>query len=96
MTASGNEEIAFILLYRGYSQRQEPLYAYLAVRGDRLDAFLAANASGELFDITAFGTILTWGHGLEPSDEVKAAMEAQYGYNHAAELPIAGIAGPQD
>lgn len=85
------EKTVCILLIRGENAEGEKLYAYIAVRADRLQDFMEAQKSGTFFP-EDYGMILESGVG-EPSDEVKAKMTKEYGFNHDA---MVDIDGPKD
>lgn len=76
------EKTVCILLIRGENPQGGNMYAYVAVRADRLEAFMEAQKSGTFFP-EDYGMILESGEG-EPSDEVKARMTKEYGFNHEA------------
>ena len=74
------EKTVCVLLVRGEDTQGEPIYAYVGVRADKLDAFIAAQSSGTFYP-DEHGVVIESGHG-EPSDEVKKRMEVDYGFNH--------------
>lgn len=76
------EKTVCILLIRGENTEGGKMYAYVAVRADRLEAFMEAQQSGTFFP-EDYGMILESGEG-EPSDEVRARMTNEYGFNHEA------------
>lgn len=80
------EKTVCILLVRGESPDGEPIYAYVGVRADKLEAFMEAQKSG-MFYPEDHGVIIESGMG-EPADEVRAKMEKEYGFNHAAMVDI--------
>lgn len=75
-----------MLLVRGESPEGTPIYAYVAVRADRLEDFMKAQEDG-LFYPDDYGVIVEAGEG-EPDDEVKRRMEEDYGFNHQSMLDI--------
>lgn len=80
------ERTVCVLLVRGESPEGEPVYAYVAVRADRLDEFVVAQAQ-EPFYPDEFGVIIESGVG-EPTEEVRTRMERDYGFNHQAMMDI--------
>jgi len=74
------EKTVCILLIRGENPEGGKMYAYVAVRADKLESFMAAQNSGTFFP-EDYGMILESGEG-EPSDEVRARMTQEYGFNH--------------
>lgn len=80
------EKTVCVLLVRGEDPDGQPIYAYVAVRADKLEDFMAAQQSG-IFYPEEYGIIVESGSG-EPTDEVKKRMETEYGFNHAAMLNI--------
>lgn len=82
------EKTVCILLLRGESPDGEKVYAYVAVRADKLETFMEAQKSGTFFP-EDYGMILESGEG-EPSDEVKSRMTKEYGFNHDNMMGIEG------
>lgn len=80
------EKTMCILLLRGEDADQQKIYAYVAIRADKLEDFMAAQKSGS-FSPEEFGVIIESGMG-EPSDEVKQKMTKEYGFNHEAMVDI--------
>lgn len=80
------EKTVCVLLVRGEDPDGGPIYAYVAVRADKLEQFMDAQKSG-MFYPEDYGVIVESGHG-EPSDDVKEKMERDYGFNHAAMVDI--------
>ena len=76
------EKTVCILLLRGENPQGGKMFAYVAVRADKLEAFREAQKTGTFFP-EEIGMILEAGEG-EPSDEVKARMTKEYGFNHEA------------
>ena len=66
------EKTVCILLVRGENPDGSRIYAYVAVRADRLEAFMEAQKQGTFYP-EDHGIIVESGEG-EPSDEVKARM----------------------
>jgi hypothetical protein len=82
------EKTVCILLVRGENEENEPIFAYVAVRADKLEAFMEAQKSPTFYP-EDYGMILESGVG-EPSDEVKAKMRDEYGFNHESMVDIQG------
>jgi len=80
------EKTVCVLLVRGENPDGQPIYAYVAVRADKLEEFMAAQKSG-LFYPEDHGIIIESGEG-EPSAVVREKMEREYGFNHAQMLDI--------
>ena len=80
------EKTVCVLLVRGEDPDGQPIYAYVAVRADKLEEFMAAQQSG-VFYPEEYGIIVEAGVG-EPTHEVKSRMETEYGFNHDAMLNI--------
>jgi len=85
------EKTVCILLIRGENPEGGKMYAYVAVRADKLESFMEAQKSGTFFP-EDYGMILESGEG-EPSDDVKQRMTQEYGFNHEA---MKDIDGPND
>lgn len=81
------EKTVCVLLVRGTDPEGGPIYAYVAVRADVLEAFMAAQKN-ENFYPEDYGVIVESGSG-EPNDEVRTRMERDYGFNHEAMLEMA-------
>ena len=80
------EKTVCVLLVRGENPDGNPIYAYVAVRADKLEAFMEAQNSG-LFYPEDFGVIIEAGEG-NPSDEIRKKMEEEYGFNHQLMIDI--------
>lgn len=80
------EKTMCILLLRGEDKNGEKIYAYVALRADKLEEFMAAHSKG-VFYPEEYGVVLESGSG-EPSDEVKKKMTSEYGFNHEAMVDI--------
>jgi hypothetical protein len=74
------EKTACILLMRGTNPAGERLYAYVAVRADRLQEFMAAQSQPR-FVLEDYAAVLESGLG-EPSADVQEKMQKEYGFNH--------------
>lgn len=81
------EKTVCVLLVRGENPDGGKIYAYVAVRADKLEEFMEAQKQGTFYP-EDFGIVVESGEG-EPSDEVKHKMTAEYGFNHDAMLDIA-------
>ncbi len=82
-----NEAPSMFVLVKGLSASGEPQYAYVSITYEKYGAFLKAQEAGA-YDLSAFGTILHHGSGLEPSIEVRTRMQEQYGVQHDFEQQI--------
>ena len=80
------QRIVTILLVRGENIDGTPIYAYVAVRADRLEEFIEAQGSGT-FDPEEFGVIIEFGEG-EPSPEIRKKMHDEYGFNEDGMIDI--------
>ena len=80
------ERTVCVLLVRGESPEGGAVYAYVAVRADRLNEFVEAQKQ-EPFYPDEYGVIIESGVG-EPSEEVRTRMERDYGFNHQAMMDI--------
>ncbi len=80
------EKTVCILLVRGENPDGSAIYAYVAVRADKLETFMEAQKSG-MFYPEDYGVIIEAGEG-EPSDEVRKKMETEYGFNHQMMMDI--------
>lgn len=82
------EKTVCVLLVRGESPEGKKIFAYLAIRADKLESFMEAQKQGTFFP-EDYGIVLEAGEG-EPSDEVKLKMTQEYGFNHEAMLDLGG------
>jgi hypothetical protein len=82
------EKTVCILLMRGTNPAGERLYAYVAVRADRLQDFMAAQTQPS-FVLEEYGVVLESGLG-EPSLEVQEKMQKDYGFNHEQMVFLGG------
>ncbi len=80
------EKTVCVLLVRGESPDGNPIYAYVAVRLDKLELFMQAQQSGTFYP-EDHGVIIESGEG-EPSPEIREKMEREYGFNHALMVDI--------
>ena len=81
------EKTVCVLLVRGESPDGQKIYAYVAIRADKLEGFMEAQKQGTFYP-EDFGIVVEAGEG-EPSDEVKLKMTQEYGFNHEAMLDLA-------
>lgn len=88
------EKTVCVLLVRGESPDGQKLYAYMAVRADKLEAFIEAQKTGTFYP-EDYGIVIESGEG-EPSDEVKQKMTREYGFNHDTMLDIDTPEGAHD
>jgi len=80
------EKTVCILLVRGENLEGGTIFAYVAVRADKLESFMAAQKTGTFYP-EDFGVIIEAGEG-EPSDDVRKKMETEYGFNHNVMVDI--------
>lgn len=69
-----------LFLYRGYTQDQELVYAFLATTADKL-AELRKAMRQPTFDLTRYGNVVAAGFG-EPSYEICAQMAERFGFDY--------------
>jgi len=80
------EKTVCIMLMRGESPDGGAIYAYVAVRADKLEEFMAAQKAGTFYP-EDYGVIVESGEG-EPPEDVRERMERDYGFNHQAMVDI--------
>lgn len=80
------EKTVCILLVRGENPDGKPIYAYVAVRADKLEAFMEAQKNGTFYP-EDFGVIIESGEN-DPSADVRKKMETEYGFNHQMMVDI--------
>jgi len=80
------EKTVCVLLVRGESPEGDAIYAYVAVRADRLEDFMQAQKTG-MFYPEDYGVIIEAGEG-DPDEDVRTRMERDYGFNHKMMIDI--------
>lgn len=80
------EKTVCILLVRGENPDGKHIYAYVAVRADKLEQFMEAQQKG-MFYPEDYGVIVESGEG-DPTPEVMQKMETEYGFNHQMMVDI--------
>lgn len=80
------EKTVCVLLVRGENTEGEKIFAYMAVRADKLASFIEAQKIGTFYP-DDYGVIIESGVG-EPSEEIKEKMTKEYGFNHEAMLDL--------
>ena len=70
-----------MILCRGNGENGKPCWAYMCIKPSMAKSFKEAREKGA-FDIEDYGTIIEYGEGISPSDDVKRRMEREYGMNH--------------
>lgn len=80
------EKTVCVLLVRGESPEGKKIFAYLAIRADKLESFMEAQKAGTFFP-EDYGIVLEAGEG-EPSDDIKLKMTQEYGFNHEAMMDL--------
>jgi len=88
------EKTVCILLVRGENPGGGKIYAYVAIRADKLESFMEAQKHGTFYP-EDYGIIIESGEG-EPSEDVKSKMTKEYGFNHEAMLDIASAEKAHD
>jgi hypothetical protein len=80
------EKTVCVVLVRGENSEVNQMFAYMAVRADKLPKFIEAQNSG-MFYPEDFGVVIEAGEG-EPSPEIREKMRREYGFNHDSMLDI--------
>ena len=80
------EKTVCVLLVRGEDPEGSPIYAYVAVRADRLQEFMTAQDSGTFYP-EDYGVIVEAGEG-EPTEAIRQRMETEYGFRHDGMIDI--------
>jgi hypothetical protein len=84
------EKTVCILLVRGETPDNKKIYAYVAVRADKLEPFMDAQKKGTFYP-EDYGIVIESGEG-EPSAEVRQKMTEEYGFNHETMMDIGSSA----
>jgi len=85
------EKTVCVLLVRGESPEGEKMFAYMAVRADKLESFIEAQKTGTFYP-EDYGIVIESGIG-EPTEEIRQKMTTEYGFNHEAMLDIDNTEG---
>lgn len=80
-----NENVEVYILLRTKTVAGKPVFAYVAVQGDRLAEFRDA-FQNDHFNPADYGRILECGEGNEPPEDIKRYMEEEYGFDHESGL----------
>jgi hypothetical protein len=80
------EKTVCVLLVRGESPDGKKIFAYVAIRADKLEAFMEAQKKGTFYP-EDYGIVVESGEG-EPNETVKQKMTKEYGFNHEAMLDL--------
>lgn len=72
---------ALMILCRGVRADGSSFWAYMCIKPSNAKAFRDARSNG-MMSLEDYGTVLEWGEGTDPSDEVKLRMERDFGMNH--------------
>jgi len=88
------EKTVCILLVRGETPEGTKIFAYVAIRADKLESFMEAQKQGTFYP-EDYGIVIESGEG-EPSAEIKTKMTKEYGFNHDAMMDIGGTEKAHD
>ncbi len=88
------EKTVCVLLVRGETPDGKKIYAYVAIRADKLESFMEAQKSGTFYP-EDYGIVIESGEG-EPSAEIKKKMTDEYGFNHESMLDISSTEKAHD
>ncbi len=80
------EKTICVLLLNGVTAEGTQVYAYVAVRADKMASFLQAQKEPD-FHLETHAAILATGAG-EPSSQVRETMQKEYGFNHAQKIML--------
>lgn len=70
-----------MILCRGMGENGKACWAYMCIKPSMAKSFKDARERGA-FDIEDYGTVIEYGEGANPPDDVKRRMEREYGMNH--------------
>lgn len=88
------EKTVCILLVRGETPEGTKIFAYVAIRADKLESFMEAQKQGTFYP-EDYGIVIESGEG-EPTEEVKRKMTEEYGFNHETMMDIPGTEKAHD
>lgn len=77
------DDTVAILLVRGESPTDAPIWAYCAVKAGKVAEFMTAQREIPFYP-AEFGIVLEAGEGKEPGDAVRERMAVEYGFDHGA------------
>ena len=80
------EKTVCMLLMNGVSGEGVPIYAYVAVRADQLQAFMVAQRASD-FILESHAVIIASGMGT-PTPEIQDMMQMEYGFNHDQKIML--------
>jgi hypothetical protein len=86
------EKTVCILLVNGVSGEGVPVYAYVAVGADQLQAFMEAQRADD-FILESHAVVIASGMGT-PTKEVQEMMQTEYGFNHEQKIMLS--ASPEE
>lgn len=78
-----------VLLVRGVNTEGNAIFAYVAIRLDKLEDFTEAQKTDTYYP-EDYGVVIETGEG-EPSEEVKQRMTREYGFNHEQQIDPANL-----
>lgn len=88
---NNEESFGIVNLISGYDNNKKPIYAYYFIEGEKYLDFLNSLNNGD-FAIDKFGFLIESGEGLAPSEETKARMKKEYGFDENFESDLEEIA----
>ena len=71
-----------VYLSQGQAENGQDYWAYLMVPFERVEIYERASRANQAFDLREYGTILRWEYGKEPSEALKAEIEANLPLKH--------------
>lgn len=69
---------SIMILSRGKLVGGKPFWAYVCLKSNMAKAYAEARQRGN-FDLEDYGTIIEWGEGENPPEEVQGRMKNNYG-----------------
>ncbi len=72
---------SLMLLTRGNSEDGIPFWAYMYIRTSMAESFKQARDRGDIC-IGDYGTIIEWGEGENPPEDIRTRMERDFGMRH--------------
>lgn len=67
-----------MILVKGCRESGERYWAYMVMKPSQVSGFIEARQSG-IFDLEDFGTIIEWGSGDHPPEDIQRRMKNDYG-----------------
>lgn len=72
---------SIMVLCKGSDEFGNPCWAYMCMKPSMAKPFKDAREKGG-FNLEEYGSVIEYGQGTEPPNDIKRRMEKEYGMNH--------------